>query len=137
MPRLTRAALRSIEQQDESDIAALTPLPHTPKGRVPLGEVAGNKDTHNEASNTVENRVAPTKKGTGKAKNKQAAQKDDKQMMQTASAVLVEVLEDENQSTHSSAAEEASKDLLKVGSQGMLHGTLPFPCVVTNLRRCR
>lgn len=136
MPRVTRAALRSIEQQDESDIAALIPLPHTPvKGRVPLGEVAGNKDPKNEATNTAGNRVAPTKKGTGRAKNRQAAQKANEQMTQKAEEMHVEVLEDENQSTHSSAAEEASKDLLKDGSQGMLHGTLRFPCAVINLCR--
>ena len=126
-----------MEQQDESDIAASTCLPQTPtKGRVPLGEVVGNKDTKSEATNTSGNRVALTKKGTGKAKNSQAAQKANEQITQKAGEMHVEVLEDENQSAHSSAAEEASKDLLKDGSQGMLHGTLPYPCAVTNACRC-
>ena len=133
MPRVTRAALRSMEQQDESDIAASIPLPQTPiKGRVPLGEVAGNKGAEIEATNTSEERVAPVKKGIGKGKKGQAAKKANTQTTQKAEEVCVEVLEDENQSIHSSAAEEACKNLLKKGSQGMSYGTLPFPCAVTN-----
>ena len=125
MPRVTRAALRFMEQPSESDLAASTPLPQTPiKARVPLSEVAGNKGTENEGTNTSGNRVAPAKKGTGKAKNRQAAQKANKQMTQKVGEAHVEILEDENRSTYSSAAEEASKDLLKDGSHGMLHRTL-------------
>ena len=133
MPRVTRAALRSMEQLDESDIAASTPLPHTPsKGRVPLGEVAGNKGAECEATNTFEQRAVPAKKGTGKGRKGNTAKKADKQTREKAEEVRVDVLEDENQSVHSSAAEEASQDLLKDGSQGKLHETLAFHCAVTN-----
>ena len=122
-----------MEQQDESNIAASTPLPQTPnKGRVPLGEVAGNKGLESEAASTAEERTAPAKKGTGKGKNGNTAKKVDKKTREKAEEVRVEVLEDENQSINSSAAEEASQDLLKNGSQGMLYGILAFHCTVTN-----
>lgn len=137
MPRVTRAALRSMEQSSESDLAASTPLPQTPiKARVPLGEVAGNNGTENEATDTSGNHMAPAKKATGKAKNRQAAQKANKQMTQKVGEAHVEILEDEIQSPHSSAAEEASKDLLKDGSQGMLHRALPCSRAVSKLCWC-
>ena len=130
MPRVTRAraALHSVEQPSEPDLAASTPSPQTPiKARVPLGEVAGNKGTENEATNTSANRGAPAKIGNGKAKTRKGAQKANKQMTQMAGEAYVEVLEDENQSTYSSAAEEASKDLLKDGSQGKFTGHCYVP----------
>ena len=131
MPRVTRAALRSMEQQDESDIAASTPLPQTPfKGRVPLGDIAGNKGTESEIINTSEDQAAPTKKEAGKGKKGNAAKKANKQTKEMA-LVHVEVMEDENQSVHSSAAEEASKNL-KDDSQGMLDETIAFSRVATN-----
>lgn len=127
-----------MEHLDESDIAASTSLPDTPsKGRVPLGEVAGNKGAEYEATNTSEQRAVPAKKGTGKGRKGNTAKKADKQTREKAEEVGVEVLEDENKSVHSSAAEETSQDLLKDGSQGMLHGTLVFHCAVTNSRRSK
>lgn len=118
MPRVTRAALRSMEQQDESDVASSTPLPQTPiKGRVPLGEIAGNKGTEGEETNTSEEQVAPAKKGNGKGKKGNTAKKINEQMREEAEEVRVEVLEDEDQSIHSSAAKEACRDLLQDGSQ--------------------
>ncbi len=124
MPRVTRAALRSLEQQDESDIAASTPLPQTPtQVRVPLGEVAGNKGAHSEAISTYEEQAAPAKKGTGKGKKGNNAKKANRGMREKAEEVRIEVLEDANRSINSSAAEEACQDLFKDGSQGMLHGT--------------
>lgn len=135
MPRVTRAALRSVEQQDESDIAASTTLPQTPiKGRVPLGETTGNEGAEIEACNTSEGLAAPAKKGTGKGKKGNAVKRANKHVREMAEEPRVEVLEDENQSMHSSAAEEASQDLLKDGSQGMLHRTLALDCAVTNPR---
>ncbi len=124
MPRVTRAAQRSMEQQDESDIAASTPLPQTPtQVRVPLGEIASNKGAHSEAISTYEEQAAPAKKGTGKGKKGNNAKKANKGMREKAEEVHVEVLEDENRSINSSAAEEACQELLEDGSQGMLHGT--------------
>lgn len=133
MPRVTRAALRSVEQQNESDIAASTPLPQTPiKGRPPLGEIAGNKSAENEATNTSEEKLAPVKKGTGAGKKEKTVKKASKQMREKVEELRVEVLEDEKKSMHSSAAEEACQDLLKDGSQGMLHDTLAFNCAVAD-----
>ena len=138
MPRVTRAALRSMEQQDESDVASSTPLPQTPiKGRVPLGEIAGNKGTEGEETNTSEEQVAPAKKGNGKGKKGNTAKKTNEQMREKAEEVRVEVLEDENQSIHSSAAKEACRDLLQDGSQGMFHGILASSCAVTDSCRTR
>lgn len=119
MPRVTRAAMRSIEQHDGSDIATSTPLPQTPiKGRVPLGEVAGNKGTETESTNPSEGQAVPAKKGPGKGKKGNTSKKANKQIREKTEEVRVEILEDENQSTNSSAAEEARQDLLKDGSQG-------------------
>lgn len=119
MPRVTRAALRSIEQQNESDIAASTPLPQTPiKGRAPLGEIAANKGAENEATNNSEEKVAPAKKGTGVGKKGNPVKKADKQMREKVEESRDEVLEDEKQSIQDSAAEEACQNLLKNGSQG-------------------
>ena len=133
MPRVTRAALRSVEQQNESDIAASSPLPQTPiKGRAPLGEIAGNRGAENEATNTSNDKVAPAKKGIGAGKKGNAAKKASKQMRKNDEELRVEVLEDEKQSMHSSAAEEACQDLLKDGSQGMFHETLAFNCAVAD-----
>ena len=129
MPR-TRAALRSIEQHAESDIAASTPLPQTPlKGRVPLGEIAGN--ANNEAAKFFEEQVPPAKKGSGKGRKGNTAKKAKKQPIGKAEEVHIEVLEDERQSTYSPAA-EACHDLLKDGSQGMSNRTLAFDYTFTN-----
>ena len=133
MPRITRAALRSIEHQDGSDIAATIPLPQTPiKDRVPLGETTGNKGARSEPASTSEEQAAPAKKGTGKGKKGNTAKKANKKTREKAEDADAGVLEDESQSMHSSAAEEARQDLLKDGSQGMLHITLAFDCTVTN-----
>ena len=119
MPRVTRAALRSAEQQDGSDIAATIPLPQTPlKDRVPLGETTGNKGAYIDAANTSEEQAAPAKKRIGKGKKGNAAKKATKTTKEEAKEMCVEVLEDESQSIQSTAADEASQDLLKDGSQG-------------------
>lgn len=138
MPRITRAALRSIEHQDGSDIAATIPLPQTPiKDRVPLGETTGNKGARSEPASTSEEQAAPAKKGTGKGKKGNTAKKANKKTREKAEDADAGVLEDESQSMHSSAAEEARQDLLKDGSQGMLHITLAFDCTVTNTLQIR
>ena len=132
MPRVTRAALR-LEQQEETDIAVSTPLPQTPiKGRIPLGEVAGNKGTHSEVGSTSEEQVAPTKKAIGKGKKGNNAKKANKQKKENAIEVHDEVLEDTNRSVHSSAAEEACQDLLREDSPGMLNETLALDCMAAN-----
>lgn len=121
MPRITRAALRSIEQQDGSDIAVTIPLPQSPlKDRVPLGETTGNKGTHIDAANTFEEQAAPARKGIGKGKKGNAAKKASKKTKEQAKESCAGVLEDESQSIQSTAANEASQDLLKDGPEGSL-----------------
>ena len=125
MPRVTRAALRSVEQQDGLDIAATIPLPQTPvKHRVPLGETTGNKGAHIDAADTSEEQAAPAQKGLGKGKKGNAAKKANRKPKEKAKEMCARVLEDESQSIHSSAADEASQNLLKDGSQGVLQRIL-------------
>lgn len=113
MPRVTRAALRSQEPQEESVVAASVPLPMTPiKGRVPLGETSGNTVAVPEIVNE-ENMAAAAKKGPGKGKKGIAPRKATKPKKAKVEKSEVEVLEDDNQSQTSSAAEEACKDLLR------------------------
>ena len=124
MPRVTRAALRSVEQQDGSDIADTVPLPQTPlKDRVPLGETSGNQGVHVDAANTSEEQAAPAKKGIGKGKKGNAGKKANTKAKEQAKEMCAGVWEDESQSIQSTAADEASQDLLK-GSQGVLQRTL-------------
>ena len=103
MPRVTRAALRSQEEDPAS-----VPLPLTPiKGRAPLGEASGNTLAEPQTLNNPEDTMAAGKKGKkGKATKKTTEQSKVKEP-------AVEVMEDDNQSQTSSAAEEACKDLLK------------------------
>ena len=125
MPRVTRAALRSLEQLDGSDIAATIPLPQTPlKDRMPLGETTGNKGAHIDAANTSEEQAAPVKKEIGKGKKGNAAKKVNKKTKEEAKDMCAGVLEDESQSIHRTAADEASQDLLEDRSQGVLQRTL-------------
>ena len=116
MPRVTRAALRTQEQQDDSDIAASTPLPPTPvKKRVPLGEISENAATEAQVAE-LEQKLVPAKKGSVRGKKANVAKKTNKQKKVKAMEVEPEVLEDGNESSTSSAVEEACQDLLKDGS---------------------
>ena len=138
MPRVTRAALRSLEQQDGSDIAATIPLPQTPlKDRVPLGETTGNKGAHTDAANTSEEQAAPAKQGIGKGKKGNAAKKANKKMKEEAKEICAGVLEDESQSIQSIAADEASQDLLKDGSQGVSNTSFMTTRSLICVRACR
>ncbi|KAL2042295.1 hypothetical protein N7G274_004784 [Stereocaulon virgatum] len=113
MPRVTRAALRTQELQEESEIAASTPLPPTPtKKRVPLGEISDNIATEVQAAELQE-KMAPLKKGPGRSKKANAAKKGSKQRKAKDTETQVEILEDGNASETSSAVEEACQDLLK------------------------
>lgn len=110
MPRVTRAALRSQEIQDESDLAASTALPHTPvKSRAPLSEISNNKVNGPEPVNTSEEQMGLAKKG----KKGNNTKKSTKQKIENNKQTDVEVLEDGNESSTSSAVEEACKDLLE------------------------
>ncbi|KAG8528089.1 uncharacterized protein KY384_007005 [Bacidia gigantensis] len=110
MPRATRAAVKA--QEEEAITAALEDLPPTPaKGRVPLGEISNNVNTSTmiEGTDTVdeaEKVPAPkSKKGKGGKKSKKVTKVKSKEQE-------VEILEDENQSSQSDAAEQACADLM-------------------------
>lgn len=119
MPRVTRAALRTNAiLEDEANVAAATPLPSTPTmNRPPLGEVAGNiygeSTSQEELDGAVKLMTKVTPKGrkarnTKKTSKKNSVEKENKS----------EVLEDEYQSSSSSAVEEAREELLKDNSKG-------------------
>ena len=131
MPRVTRAALRSMEQHDESSVAVLIPLPQTPtKARTPLGEIANNKGSESQVITNSEETAAPAKKEVGKGKKQTTTKKANIERREKAEEVCVEILEDKNQSTRSSAV-EACQDLLNDGSQGILHHTLAVKFAVS------
>ena len=114
MPRVTRAALRSQVLLDEVDLAISTPLPSTPRIRVPLGEIAANtediKNPYVELSKTKKKQPAKGKRKVVKKAKKQTESKVEDQS--------IEILEDDNQSTTSSAVEEACQNLMQEISGG-------------------
>jgi hypothetical protein len=118
MPRITRAALRSQEGQEEAVNAASVPLPSTPKlkGRAPLGETSGNSVAASHNINTPEESMAAAKKGPGKGKKQNATKKASKPNKIQSEEPIVEVIEDDKQSQTSSAAEEACRSLLEENS---------------------
>lgn len=121
MPRVTRAALRSQVLLDEVDLAISTPLPSTPRTRVPLGEIAANteeiKNPNLELSKSKNKQPAKGKRKIAKKTQKQTSSK-----VQESS---VEVLEDDNQSTTSSAVDEACQNLMQDISGGKLPHSNP------------
>lgn len=122
MPRITRAALRSKELVEESNIAASTPLPVTPiKDRVPLGEISDNKAASQNmmitAEDIAEDIAELSKDGPTKGKKGRLGRKA-KQAKSKSKEVEIEVLEDDNQSSTSSAVEEACEHLKDNKSSG-------------------
>ena len=119
MPRVTRAALRSME---DTALAASTQLPLTPrKERPPLGEIAGNGNVL-ESSGTSNVSAEPSqiqKKVAAKARKGRAAKKE------VHNGDCVEVLEDDKQSATSSAVDEACEELLKDDYSPKLLQVLP------------
>ncbi|MCJ1475331.1 hypothetical protein MMC13_003993 [Lambiella insularis] len=118
MPRMTRAALRTNAiLEDEANLAAATPLPSTPTlSRQPLGEVVGNiygEITNHEA---LKEDVKHVKKAAAKDRRAKSTKKRNKKgSVEEKNAS--EVLEDEYQSSTSSAVEEAREELLKGDSK--------------------
>jgi uncharacterized protein YdaU (DUF1376 family) len=121
MPRITRAAQRTNAiLEDEANIAAATPLPSTPTtatARAPLGEIAANSNGDAILASSIEIELKPAKKGTAKAKKAKGAKKGAKKNKE-AEKENVEVLEDDSQSTTSSAVEEACEDLMRSHPRG-------------------
>ena len=119
MPRVTRAALRSQELQEDPDMAASIPLPLTPiKGRAPLGETAGNALALHNGINTLEDNSG-LKRGPGKGRKAKTTKKATCKKMVEAENLDTEVVQDDQHSSDSSAAEEACKELL-YGVEGVL-----------------
>ena len=121
MPRVTRAALRTNAiLEDEANMAAATPLPLTPTvTRPPLGEVAGNFNADAFIAGELEIVLKPVKKSTATVKKSKGTKKGRKKD-NTEKENEVEVLEDDCQSSTSSAAEEACEELLKEKTGGRM-----------------
>lgn len=118
MPRNTRAALRSQELAEESNTAASIPLPPTLlKERAPLGEITGDPVVNANMIDTEDN-AEVIKKGPAKAKKGKGARKGKKQGKDKREEPDIEILDDRHESPTSSAAEEASQDLLKDNIEG-------------------
>ena len=112
MPRVTRAALRSNAiLVEELDLAAATSLPLTPsKERSVLGEIDGNLAEQAKCLDELDELVK-----AGKAqKRSKSARKAKKVTKPKDDPPNIDVLEDDNQSTTSSAVEEACDSLLKL-----------------------
>ena len=120
MPRTTRAALRSKELVGEEADAASVPLPSTPqKERLPLGEIADNKGAGMMMADIAEDE--PVKQGAKKGRKAKGAKKgNNKKTKKNAEEPEIEIFEDDNQSSASSAAEDAREELMH--RQGTLHG---------------
>lgn len=126
MPRVTRAALRSHALLEEADLASATPLPLTPVTRVPLGEIAGNKE---EIKTEPHELSKAEKKPLVKGKKGRVAKEVKKQENHKIDHETIEVLEDDNQSATSSAVEEACQNLMQESSgeiyQVVMHDQRP------------
>lgn len=97
-------------------MAASTPLPPTPvKKRVPLGEISDNVATEAQIAE-LEEKLVPAKKGSMRGKKANVTKKTNKQKKAKAMDVEPKILEDDNESSTSSAVEEACQDLLKDNS---------------------
>ncbi|MCJ1392214.1 hypothetical protein MMC18_005081 [Xylographa bjoerkii] len=120
MPRVTRAALRTTAiLEDETNLAAATPLPSTPTmSRTPLGEVAGNMYGEIVNGEEQDNAIKPAKQAAVKARKAKGTKKGRKKG-DVEKENQVEILEDPYQSSASSAVEEACEDLLKEDSGEM------------------
>ena len=97
-------------------MAVSTPLPPTPvKQRVPLGEISDNVATEAQVAE-LEQKLVPAKKGSVRGKKANVTKKTNKQKKVKAMDVEPKILEDDNESSTSSAVEEACQDLLKDSS---------------------
>ena len=116
MPRTTRAAQRAAILEDAVE-AADVPLPATPTRaeRAPLGEISANRQ--DEHSIVLEVSLdKPLKEGT--AKKKASGCKKPKKANLKKENNLPEVVEDDCQSSASSAVAEACQQLSRRSSQG-------------------
>lgn len=120
MPRVTRAAVRSHTLLEEANLASSTPLPLTPVTRVPLGEIAGNKE---EIKAEPHELAKVERKSLVNGKKGRIAKKAKKQENDRIGHETVEVLEDDNQSATSSAVEEACQNLMHESTGGKYHGS--------------
>lgn len=124
MPRITRAALRSNTVLEEANTAASVPLPSTPLSqRTPLGEIAGNvveaastPNVHHQQSQQSRPEKKAPKRKRGKLKR---AKKGEQTDVGEEEEHVIDVIEDGNQSTVSSAVNEACQELLKESDGGM------------------
>ena len=119
MPRATRAAARAQEQAEEAATAATVALPPTPtKERAPLGEISHNSNAVIKmvigGDNEEKKPVSKGKKGKGGKKGKKGAKPK-------VNDAPIEILEDDDQSSHSDATDQACDLLLAAGNPGLCY----------------
>ena len=118
MTRTTRAALRSQEQGDESTTAASVPLPSTPqRERMPLGEISDNRGAEPVLTTITVN--DPIKAAKKKGKHGKGTKKGAKKGKEDPEYNEINILEDDQKSTTSSAAEETRHQLAQDGPEGL------------------
>ena len=119
MPRVTRAALRNNIYEDVQEAASI-PLPSTPQRseRAPLGEIKVNEQGSSPRIELEVNLSKPEMK-SGKPGRKRKAVKEN-----ARPCSRVEVIEDDCESSASSAAEEACRELRNGTVDGELFGAL-------------
>ena len=118
MTRTTRAALRSNQLAEEAANAAIVPLPTTPqRERLPLGEISDNRGA--EPSTVAITYNEPVKQHTKPRKEGKVGKKGKKHDKENEPHLDIMVLEDGDQSSVSSAAEEARKALAHMDLAGI------------------
>lgn len=119
MPRITRAALRSHALLlEDADLAASTPLPLTPRTRVPLGEITGNNEEITAVVVEPHESIKVEKKASVKGKKGRIAKNAQKQETCKIEDPMIEILEDGKQSPISSAVNEACQNLMQETTAG-------------------
>ena len=116
MPRTTRAALRNAIHEDVIEAAGV-PLPATPTRaeRAPLGEISSNAQQEPNVLLEV-NLGKPAKEANEKKKAPRGAKKPKKAVAKQENK-QPEVVEDDCQSSASSAVAEACEQLSRHGSE--------------------
>ena len=122
MPRTTRAALRNAVLEDPVD-AANVPLPAMPTrgGRAPLGEISNNTVQEEPKILLEVNLGKPAKDEKEKKKKIAKVVKAGKSVPKRNEKKQSEVVEDDCQSSASSAVAEACQQLSRHCSEGARH----------------
>lgn len=120
MPRVTRAALRSQSNNEESDSTSTAPLPASTR-RLPLGETDGNQGDRSSVILNPEKVTKALNKGIVKGKKSKALNKAKENVAPVRHQDNGDiVLKDDYESETSSAVDEACQSLISPENEGTL-----------------